>query len=391
MKIKSIFLLCCILAFSGCIQSKEHLTINKDGSGILESTVTVPAATAQMIETMMGGMMQAMQGMAQGMGEGLGAPPKETPPLPSMGDAMLGSREKLLKDAQKAGLTVEILAFQKEKKGGGEERYYKMKFDDINKLMRSGIVGTKITLAKDAQGNLSLALVREPKKEQESKMQRQQLNAFKESDKFQNMPPEAQKQFMEAMANFRIEFSVTMPNEITNVSGPFEKTDANTATMSLGGDIMNDPSLLTQLYEQSSGSAAVMCSAKDTTFHPTLPAEAPSAPAEEPMEFLPVRPADAQPPAQGNTREEFLLSPPTEPMPVENPLLNIPPSTVMPVPLVGLSTGGGAGTSKAKVYLVNGKVIEGVLIQETDGYVKVEMPEVGTITYYRDEIERIER
>jgi hypothetical protein len=95
------------LLLCGCLQSKEHLTFAKDGTGTLEVHLMVPEGTMTMIDTTMGAMVK---GMAQAFGAG-----KEMPP--SVAEEMFSSQDEMFKKAKKVGLNITFKSYAKNYQG----------------------------------------------------------------------------------------------------------------------------------------------------------------------------------------------------------------------------------------------------------------------------------
>jgi len=298
----------------GCLQTKDHLYIQNDGSGSMESEMTVPAGTVQLIDTMLGGMAQALT-------EALALPEDEVKQPQSIADEMF-SKKGILKKIQDKGLNVEFEYFNKEKDEKGIHLSYKMKFDDIQQLLDSEIVSTKIIVEKDKSGNWLCRTKADTKKVEEGQMQIGQLNDFKQSEQFQGMDAIMQDMIVEAMSNLKLEFYITMPYKIKESTGFFKKVDENTAGLEFSGDLLTDPELMKKIYGMTEVSQVVW------------------------------------------SGEEGASSMPDKPK-------------------------GRGSRTKVKVHLRSGKAFKGELVEETDKYFKVRMHGV-TVTYYSDEVERID-
>ena len=241
-----ILLVMMVLFFSGCIQSAEHLIVKKDGSGTYQSSLKIPTGTMQMVDSMMGGLVKALAPKDAATAQ----PPSQ--PQESPIEQMVGNKDQMLSQASKSGAQIEFLNFKKERKEDGLYVDYKIKFDDIKKFLDARIVSTKLSLAKDDNGNWVCELKTDETKAKESKMQVEQFEGFQESDGFKNMDPIKKALITNAMKDFKIEFLLTMPYELKEVTGVFEKKDEHTMRLALSGDILSNPALLDTLYGKTS-------------------------------------------------------------------------------------------------------------------------------------------
>ncbi len=319
------------LLLSGCLQSKEHLVINKDGSGSLETQLMVPKGTILLIDKMFGSMMK---GMDKAMG-GTGNTSNKMPV--SAADEMFGSKQQILQQAQAKGANIKFEYFKKEKRDGNLYVRYKIDYENVAKFLSSGIFSTKIKMGKDADGNLVCAILPQRGKSMKAKMQMKQFEAWKQSAGFKKMDADTRKMIEDAFKALKIETIITMPGRIKKVSGMFTKTGPKTAEVSLSGNLLEDKKIFDEIYALSSKSSQVISDARGIT---------------------------------------FALSPYTS---LDNTGLDNGQSRPLNV----------SAGSPVKIYLKDGKKIEGKLIEKTDKYVKIDF--YGTvITYYNDEIDRIE-
>jgi len=395
-----ILILCgAALWINGCMQSNEHIIINKDGSGTLETTVLLPDSSVKVMNNVVNNLAQSLQEKGQMTTQSAAL----LSPINSLVNQFFISEEEILSKAEKAGLKIEILDYKKEQKGQGISLHYKISFDDIAKLAASDIARMKFGISIDDSGNLALSLKSDPQKINESKRQLQQIQQLKTSEKFRQMPQQSQQELVNAMNNFQTKFSVTMPNIINGAYDPFEKTSGDTAQISVRGNLMEDPSLLAQLYEHASGSAKITCSATGLEFIP--PAESAAAATTSEAPFAPMSltsPYSSQPGQQTNPDAQGSV--PTPPgQPKETPTsfsLQAPKffqRTTYPLPQLsapvqtGQSAQEDASATDAGVtlYLKNSKVVRGTLIEKTEKFVRVEVSGIP-ITYFNDQIERAE-
>ena len=329
-KLPFLFMIFCLL-FTGCMKSKEHLTINKDGSGTLEVSVMVPSATSKFLDKMFGGVIK---GMAQAMGKGEEVPESFT-------EAMFGKKEEIIKKAEEGGVNIEFISFVSEKKEDGLYVRYEIKFDDIEKLLNSDLMSTKIKIGKDSSGRLVCATKSDPQKAEESQVKLQQFKQMLNSDEADPQALAMRDNLVKAMEGFQADFFVTMPNKIEEITGVFVKKDENTASISLSGDILNDFSLIEKLYGGGLGSTSVVCGWEGITFDLDV---------IEAQEMIPEGPEEIE------EADDSLMPP------------------------IG---------SKVKVFFKDGKIVEGKLVEENDESIKIDSIGIP-LSYYRSDIERIE-
>lgn len=346
----SSFLLC------GCWQSSEHLVIEKDGSGTAEVHLMVPAGLRAIIDSMLGAMMDGMVKGMQGMAKEMGAPPKETPAMPaSLSEEMFASKNEILKKADKAGLRVSFVSFDKNIRDNDLYVDYKLTYDDVNKLMRSGILSALFSLKNDDQGRMVFFLKKDPerarKEKDEIRRRLENTQTSGTSDSASNpQQQEMAAKFKEALSRFKIEFSVTLPNPLLETKGLFAKKDERTAYFMLSGNLLEDPALLDKMHGID-GVPEAVCSAEGLLFTP------------QPM-----------------SEEEWAArrtQPGTTPCPVE-------PAQAGSANLSSAQAG-----DAVTVSLKNGTVAKGALIEQTVDTVKIDCAGVP-VTYFKEEIAGIE-
>ena len=274
---KTVFLFAVpLLLVTGCLQSKEHVTIYKDGSGSLSAQMVVPEGTRQIIDTMMGGLVQGMAQAMQGMAQGMGGKTSKMEPVKigSVSDEMFGNKEQILKQANAAGLEVKFLDFEKKEVGRDLHVAYTLEFNDVNALARSGIVGTKFAVSKDAAGNIVVTLKRDEERAAENKAKAQQFKGQQEAPGGGSCPLAKDAQKMEElMDGFSMEFLVTMPNPIEEMTpGIFTKEDDATAGFALSGNFLKDPGIMNKMYFIDSEEPSIVCSGEGVTFEPVAEA-----------------------------------------------------------------------------------------------------------------------
>ncbi len=359
------------LLLCGCLQSKEHLTFAKDGSGTLEVHLMVPEGTMTMIDATMGAMVK---GMAQAFGAG-----KEMPP--SVAEEMFSSQDEMFKKAKKVGLNITFKSYAKNIKDKNLYVDYTIGFDDINKLLKSGLMMTHMGLARNDQGQMVAFLKKDKKKAEESKGQvaagaggeAPQQEGKAETPEQKDM----KEKFMKALSQFEVEFRLTMPTPVENVTGMFSKDDADTVSFSLKGDIFKDKTLIDKFYGASDQETEAVASSDGITFVlPTL-AEAMADKSDEGVQDVSSMGMSADAPTQGTQTGNLSL----------NQVLEKTGQT-------SLEETGSPKESKArikqfapgtrvKVTMRDGEVVEGKLVEQNKEYVRVDS--VGLpMTYFTE-------
>jgi len=366
-----VFFFCLLLC--GCLQSKEHLSFTKDGSGTLEVHLMVPEGTLTMIDSTMGAMVK---GMAQAFGAG----GKDMPP--SVAEEMFSSQDEMFKKAKKAGLNITFKSYAKEIKDKNLYVDYTIGFDDVNKLLQSGLLMTHLALAKNDQGQLVAVLKKDKKKAEESKGQVAAGAEGGESPQ-QGQQPETPEQkdmkekFMKALSQFEIEFRLTMPTPVENVTGMFVKDGADTVSFSLKGDIFKDKTLIDKFYGAGDQETQAVASSEGITFAlPTLAEAMKETLASDGDASSAGSPSAASVSAQGAEGGNLSLGQvleKTEPPAQENKgrIKQFSPGT------------------RVKVTMKDGEIIEGKLVEQTKEYVRVDS--VGLpMTYFTELIWKLD-
>ncbi|MFB3918918.1 MAG: hypothetical protein ACE14U_02495 [Candidatus Velamenicoccus archaeovorus] len=346
-----VFLSCLFLC--GCLQSKEHLSFAKDGSGTLEVHLMVPEGTLEMIDATMGAM-------AKGMTQAVGGNQKEMPP--SLAEEMFSSQDEMFKKAKEAGLNIRFQSYAKEIRDKDLYVDYTIAFDDINKLLQSGLVMTHLVLAKDDQGRMVAFLKKDKQKAEESKGQ---VTAGAQPQQGEQAETPQQKEmrekFMKALSRFEVEFRLTMPTPIEDVSGMFVKDDANTVSLSLKGDLFKDKTLIDKFYGDGDEKTQAVASSEGIAF--VLPALA------EAMGEAPAAGTSSAAAAQDDGKNlslDQILEKTGQPAPESKGRIKQLP----------------AGT-QVKITMKDGEVIEGKLVEQTKECVRVDS--VGLpMTYFTE-------
>jgi hypothetical protein len=247
-KIQDFVIFFSIFLLSGCLQSKEHITINNDGSGIFHEEINVPKSTLYIIDATLGIIVK-------GMREAFGG--RENKVTESFAEQMFGDKAEILKKAEKAGVHIDFISFNKDMKKDFLSVNYAFKFDNIAKLIKSDIVGSKFEITKNINGDLVITSKSDPEKANKSEMQKKQFQEWRESEVAKKISSQIENQFIESIKNFKFEFLITLPNEIKQVSGIFTQKDPKTAYMVISGDIFEDSSVIEKIYNLSGESMIV--------------------------------------------------------------------------------------------------------------------------------------
>lgn len=309
-----------LLLLTGCLQSKEHLTLNKDGTGTLEVEQLIPSGTIKLVDNMFGGMMK-------GMSEAFGQEGQEAKVPESMAVEMFANKNQIIKKAEEAGANIEFTSFEHQMKGEDLQVNYTFKFDDINRVLKSELINSKLEFSGDSEGNLVISLKEDPDKAKGAEMQIAQVGSFKQSEDFKKMPSDMQDSIIGGMENFKSELFITLPNEITQVKGVFKQKDPYTVGLEISGNIL-DPETIKNLYAVAIEPAVVACSREGLSF-------------------------SIEEAGQSSAIQKYSLG------------------------------------SDIQVYLQNGNVVEGMLMEQNQEYLIVDVMGIS-LTYYLEEIQRAE-
>jgi len=403
-----IVLILCAFFLSSCVDNKEHITVNKDGTGTLFSNLMIPKATTDMVDNMLGGFMQSMQQAA-------GDSDVEVPDLSksSPAEEMFASKDDILQKAKNVGLGIEFTDFKKEVREDGLYVQYTLLFDDINKLFKSGIVGTGFDIVKDSDNRLICKLISNPKKAQESIAQLEEFQAQVDFNKdmpedfpapsSEGLPPhmlpqqkKMQEAMIEALRSLKMQFAITMPNELTETTGMFQKVDSSTAFIEISGDLIENPGLINKLYGISGEESHVSCEGDGVDFMPIETSLTDDIDEQQEMPLVDLLPIEVETaevvpleaaPIKSLTVEEL----PTEPLIIEEPVaervykkqeLSAKPDAYQEI------TKKPEGI-QSRVYLNTGSTFEGLITEETDEYIVINMRGIP-FQYLRGEIAKIE-
>ena len=129
------------------------------------------------------------------------------------------------------------------------------------------MISTSLAMEKDSSGNFVCYLRTDKSKSVQSKAQLEQFKKEQSPGKMEMPDDPMAKAMIEAMRDFKIEFYVTMPNEITEITGVFKEKDAKTAYMEFSGDLLTSPELIDQMYGIAMDDVpSVKCSADNLSF-----------------------------------------------------------------------------------------------------------------------------
>jgi hypothetical protein len=298
------------LLLGGCLESKQHLTVKKDGSGTLKVKMLIPSGTIELISNMSGGLMDP-EPIAQGM---------------------FANKEDILIQAEKAGLDIEFNNFNTKKEKDGIHIDYEIGFTDLRKFLQSEIIEYGLNLSANSEGDFIFSLKEASEKIQNSKLDIQAVEKFKDSSKFIHLDPVARQAILEDFRNFKMEFLITLPNEVKSLGGIFKKKDPYTVYASISGDILEDSSFSQEMGRLTLEPSTITFSSQGLDFG-----------------------------AQGESSR---------------------PQEIKALSKIALG-------SKVKLSLKNGKIVYGTLVQQSQNSVKIDSVGIG-LTYYADEISRLE-
>lgn len=237
------------LFLCGCMQTEERLIVRKDGSGTLEVIMLVPPATAAFLDAM---IQQASQAAGR----------QKDVPLPQVKD-IVGNKDEIIKKARQANLNIEFITFSKNTENDGSLRVnYNFKYDDINKLIKSGLLSFNVDVAKDQNGRLVCFLKQDEEKADSMKEKIEELKKGTGPEGSE----EKRKQLAEVLKGFRAKFIVTLPNSIDSVGGMFKKIDDNSAQIEFIGDLLDNPVVIEEMFGLRGGMSEVSCSAEGLSF-----------------------------------------------------------------------------------------------------------------------------
>jgi len=389
-----IFVLWLCLALVGCMQSKEHIVLKDDGSGTLERHLLIPAGTIHLLDATLGGFVKMMS-------KSFGKEAQEKIPK-SVVDEMFGNKNGLLKKAKASGVNIIFNRFDSKKDENGLTVDYELKFDNITKLLASGIVTTKIDIVPGPGAKWTCLLKADPKKAEESKGKLDQFDSFKQSEAFTSMDPFMQAGILKAINNLEIEFLISMPYQIDDAYGAFEKVNETTARLAFSGSFLEDPALIEKLY-------GIMGADSKVVWNTANPQEI-KEPQKETLHIKESHPL-AQPPAPVVVPEEEPVVVQEEPVVIEQDAIAIE-DIESDVQVIDVGPGQQKIISQVqivdvtpkedtpleqqapaegtiKIYLKNGEIIEGLLMEKTDDYFKINFDDIP-LTYYSDQIDRVE-
>jgi len=350
-------LLFCVITLSGCFHSEEHITINSDGSGLVEAHCKFPPGTLKLVDMMFGGMMQAFQS--------LGQKPGAPPPAPvSVAEQMFGNRDDIEKKIKKSGVNATLESFKTEKKEDGLHVFYTIKTADIIAFSRSQVLVSKLKIMRNDAGDWFCRPIADMKGQKKGQEGQAKLDEFKNSPSFQSMPPAMQETLLSSAMDFRAESQVSFPDAITETTGMFQKKDDKTAIVAVSSEMIMNP----QMWEK-------WAKAKDKTIARTGSGPVPPdfytpVADEEAAAAAPVTTAapDTTAASAVTKSDTAAATVAAQPMPAAEPKAD----------------------STVKVVLKNGKVAEGTLIEQTQDHVKIDFQGV-TLTYYDDEVLEVKK
>ncbi len=320
------------LVLTGCIHNEQLIVINKDGSGTFEDNLVVPEGSLYMSKVFFGNKMRgAMETMF----------PSGEIPLAFADDYYLNMDytqfmdvfpKALIAMARQNGAKIEIVRFDKKFEDGALHIYLKMNFDNIVKLQKMNLGHLKLRLVKDTSGDLILFAEKDTKRAAMANARLEELKNIFNSDELSVLDPMVKEKMLAAMKDFQFKALISVPGEIKEVSGLLIKKDSNTAYSQIEGDLLEDVSLISKIFYLTVEPTRLVFSGKDLSFK--------------------VEEAASEPASAGATVS--------------------------------------SGTAMVRVYLKDGRVLEGKLIEEAKDYIKVDIVGIP-LTYFKEQIEKFEK
>jgi hypothetical protein len=203
------------------------------------------------------------------------------------------------------------------------------------------------------QGDWIIYAEAEPEKMEESKSQIENFENYKESEQFKDMNPMMQQTITSAIQKLKIEFLVSMPFEIKQISGLFKKVNNTTATLEFSGNVFDDPTLIEKLYGMAQEKSEVIWNSQKKAI----------------IKKVAIKQTESHKRVKSKTSEDATKN----------------------LKKVKEPTGGTKKKrSQVTIYPKSGGVVNGDLIEETDEYIKIRFMNVP-VTYYKDEIKRLQK
>jgi hypothetical protein len=346
---KLVFLMLSVTAFSGCMHSEEHVTINADGSGVVEAHFNFYPGTVQLVNASMDHTAQGSLNAAPAPDSAQAVtPPPATAPA---AEQMFGNKKEIVEKIKNSGVPATLESYKREKMDDGIHVYYTIKTSDISALARSEVMVSKLVIMRNGSGDWFCRIVADTKAQQKSKEWQEKIEAFKASPPFQQLPSAMKVAVSRSMTDLRVESQVTFPDPLTDALSLFQKKDDRTAVIAVIAEMISNPLIVEKWGKLKKASLA-------RTGKGAFPAEF----------FSPL-------PGEVDEAEKKDAAPVTAPATV---------SPTVPATIPAEKAG-----SQVKIFLKDGKVIEGKLLERAEAYVKIDFQGV-TLTYYNDEFDRVE-
>ncbi|MBF0532697.1 MAG: hypothetical protein HQL23_06315 [Candidatus Omnitrophica bacterium] len=349
------------LLVSGCIQSKESLRLKEDGSGTVSVALDVPASTVVMMDQMMGAMAPKAADRQAG--------------AKSVAQQIFGNQEEILKKAAAAGAKIEFLRFDKQTTPeGGISVRYELTFDRIDRLENAGVFLTSFEVSHAADGSWVLRLKEDEAKKRISPEQIKELETQQQSPTVSGQDAAMQQTVFGMLKGLDVEFSAAMPLPLKEATGFFVKASDQEGRARFTGELFQDAQAVKKLYENETPSRLVW--GKEPAEAAQTAEPAPAQPAGEPATAAKpmVDASEAQPsesPSPAITGATGLTA-------VTEPSLNTMPSVA-----------GTQAPALSRLHLKNGDIVEGKILERGVDFIRMNVLGVE-MTYYNDEIERVE-
>lgn len=209
------------IAVTGCIKVDQTLTLNKDGSGILDIRYGMSEQAIAQLE--------AMEKMGEAIQESGGEPIDMESDTPFDLDFDEAQVREEFESKQLEG--VELVSAESKTADGWRYMALKVSFDNLEALKQTDFFDdSELSLSKDAEGNYVLT---------------QRSTDDEAGSDMDEMDPEMLNQMAAMFAGMRIANQFVVPTEIIETNA----TEVDGRSAAWIYDIENDPAILTQLQD----------------------------------------------------------------------------------------------------------------------------------------------
>ncbi len=173
------------------------------------------------------------------------------PPPTSMAEQMFADKNQILNKYKKAGVAATLTAFNSQKKNGDLYVDYTVNIPDIMAAARAEAFPTKIIIQRNAAGDWFCRFVRDKTQQKQGQSQKAQVEKLQESPQFKGLPDADQQEMLEAIMDFEIAFSITLPEAITETGLPFIKHDDKSAGYAFSFNLLKDPDAMSKIMNMA--------------------------------------------------------------------------------------------------------------------------------------------